>query len=354
MFDVLKAPRHRFDPTEILTLFKSVSEGRVTTLATALSKYIAVNLPAAFEQRNGLADYRTNPYVLLTSASVMNLSEPARFADFLFNSKLYMALETSFGKWVEGTFTGLYPISAREKWREAPEKTAEFAALDGLSRQEKARRRTASVWREIDKSCVSGKRRYLVSIKSGPNTINDTQVQAMTTAIVQNHRAWLAQSRKTYPGVKELDVVVGLTYGTAKTTNNKDNQILAKLLDHGFEEEDRAKKPGVLIDSETRAIRVYRVIGRDFWALIGNPDKVQDSAFVFLEILLALAKALSTGMEAASLETRINRKIQDLAVALTKLQFPRNGLPEWVRKDFSEDELFWFATAMTAFCDEGI
>ena len=354
LFDVLKSSRNCFDPQELVALFNRVNEERVTTLAAALSKYIAVNLPAAFEKRDGLADYRTNPYVLLTSASVMNLREPARFADFLFNSKLYMALETSFGKSVEGTFTGLYPIASRAKWQEAPEKTAEFAALKGLSRQEKARRRTTSVWREIDKSCVSRRRRFLISIKSGPNTINDTQVQGMTAAIAENHRAWLEQSKKTYPGVTELDVIVGLTYGTARTTNNKDNQILAKLLDHGFEEEDRAKKPGVLIDSDTKTIRVYRSIGRDFWALIGNPDKPQDSPFVFLEVLLALAKALSTGIENASVETRINRKIQDLATALAKLQFPRNSLPEWVREDFSEDELFWFATAMTAFCDEGI
>lgn len=40
--------------------------------------------------------------------------------------------------------------------------------------------------------------------------------------------------------------------------------------------------------------------------------------------------------------------------ALSKLKFPRNSLPEWVREDFSEDQLFWFATAMTAFYDQGI
>ncbi len=71
---------------------------------------------------------------------------------------------------------------------------------------------------------------------------------------------------------------------------------------------------------------------------------------------VALFKRVSEerGIETASLETRINRKIQDLAVALIKLQLPRKRLPEWVREDFSEDELLWFATAMAAFCDEGI
>lgn len=71
-------------------------------------------------------------------------------------------------------------------------------------------------------------------------------------------------------------------------------------------------------------------------------------------MLLALAKALSTGMATADIETRINLRLQQLAGALAKLQFPRNSLPAWIRDDFSEKQLFWFATAMTAFYDEGI
>jgi len=113
----------------------------------------------------------------MTSASVMNLDKPAEFGEFLFNSKLYMALETSFGKSIEAAFVGQYPLLSKEKWVEAPEKLAEFAALEGLSREERAKRRIDSVWREVDRSCVVGTRRYLTSIKSGPNTINDTQVR---------------------------------------------------------------------------------------------------------------------------------------------------------------------------------
>ena len=354
LFDVLKSSRRVFDPATIIKLFARVSEERVSTLANGLAEYIAANLPAAFEKRDGLADYRTNPYVLLTSASVMNLDDPRRFADFLFNSKLYMALETSFGKSVESIFLRAYPIDRPDKWQDAPEKLAEFARLAGLSREAKARQRTQSVWREIDRSCVIGKRRYLTRIKSGPNTINDTQVQAMTTALAEHHQTWLRESRETYPQVRQLDIVIGLTYGTDRTTNNKDNQILAKLLDHGFEEENRDKSPGVLIDSATRSIRVYRRVGMDFWAFIGNPTKPGDADFVFLEVLLGLTKALNSVAESSPLEVRVNAKIQQLAVALAKLQFPQNCLPNWISADFSDHELFWFATAMTAFFDEGI
>ncbi|TXT24764.1 MAG: hypothetical protein FD138_3039 [Planctomycetota bacterium] len=176
----------------------------------------------------------------------------------------------------------------------------------------------------------------------------------MTTALAEHHETWLEQSKKTYPQVEELDIVIGLTYGTDRTTNNKDNQILAKLLDHGFVEEHRERCPGVLIDSKTQTIRVYRRIGQEFWAFIGNPCESTSATFVFLEILLGLAKALDIVVETGPLEDRVNTKIQQLAIALSQLQFPRNSLPAWVREKFSEKELFWFATAMSAFFDEGI
>lgn len=355
-FDVLRSAPHHYRPEEVAKLFESVSEDRVKTLAGVLATYITTNLPEAIDRRDGLADYRTNPYVLLTSASVMNLDEPARFAAFLFNTKLYMGLETSFGKSIEAAFLAPYPLhpDAKHKWIDAPEKIAEFAKLKGLAREEKAQVRSGSVWREVDKSCVVGTRRYMASIKSGPNCINDSQVQAMTSAIIQHHKQWMADTKKTYPEVTGLDIVVGLTYGTDRTTNNKENQILAKLLAAGFEEEDRAKRPGVLIDTATRSIRVYRRVGKEFWAFIGNPVAPSGTGFVFLEIMLALSKALSSGMEAADLETRINNKLKGLTVALSKLTFPSKSLPAWVREDFNENDLFWFATAITAFYDEGI
>ena len=353
-FEVLKTRRQRFDADEIRELCHGVSKDRVAQLADSLSAYINTNLPAVFERRNGLSDYRTNPYVLMTSASVMNFYDPTALGAFLFNSKLYMALETSFGKSIEAAFVSPYPIDSACKWTEAPEKVDEFAALEGLSREEKARRRTTSVWREIDKSCVVGRKRFLTSIKSGPNTINDTQVQAMTRAIFENYRAWFEKTRQNYPTVGSLDVVLGLTYGTDRTTNNKENQVLVKLFEHGFVEEDHDRCPGVLIDEETRSVRIYRRIGKDFWAFIGQPDRPNSAQFVFLEILLALAKSLATRIENSELEDRINLKIQHLSQALSHLQFPRGSLPNWIRDDFSDDELFLFATAMSSFFDEGI
>ena len=338
----------------ITSQFARVSSARVDALANDLSDYLSTNLANAFEKRDGLKDYRANPYVLMTSASIMKLTSPKEFAKFLFNSKFYMGLETSFGKSVEAVFVRHYPIDSDVAWEESAEKLAEDANLKLLSPEEKAQRRTESVWREIDKSCVVGTRRYLTSIKSGPNTINDTQVQGMTRAIIDNRESWLRQTQASNPVVKELDIVLGLTYGTDKTTNNKENQILVKLMDHGFEEEDRDLRPGVLIDTDHRRIRVYRRIGQDFWSFIGSPDAPEKGEFVYLEVLLGLAKALSHQIHSSPLEDRINWKLSQLSNALAQLRFPRRSFPMWVKEEFSEDELFWFATAMTAFFDDGI
>lgn len=355
-YKAIKARRHSFDSAQVAALLALTDKGRVEALSEAISTYIVKNLPEAIERREGLAEYRTNPYVILTSASVMQLLESDQFASFLFNNKLYMGLETSFGKSIESVLVLPYPAGAalNDRWREPLEKVEESKALATLAQEEKAQKRIDSVWREIDKACIIGKRRYLVSIKSGPNCINDTQVKGMTDAIAQQYKNWMAQSKKTYPGVDALDIVVGLTYGTDRTTNNKENQILVKLLQQGFVEEDRAGKPGVLIDAATHSIRIYRRIGIDFWSLIGSPANPNQAAFVYLEVLLALAKALSKGMTAASLEERANLKIQQLSHALTKLSFPRGGLPAWVRADFHDHELTWLAAAMSAFYDEGI
>jgi hypothetical protein len=81
------------------------------------------------------------------------------------------------------------------------------------------------------------------------------------------------------------------------------------------------------------------------------PPPIYNEISLF-EILLALSRALAMGV--GTLEDRINARIRSLSGALAELRFPRNSLPEWVREHFDEAELFWFATAMTAFYDEGV
>lgn len=354
-YGVLKCQHKRYDKNEMISCLSEISQSRIEDIAEVLTVYITENLPKAIERKKDLGDYRTNPYVLLTSASILQLKEPQKFGEFLFNSKLYAGLETSFGRSIENALVSKYPINNNQQtfWEVPLEKQQESETLknQNLTRSQKAMARNDSVWREIDKSCVIDDRRYLVSIKSGPNCINDTQVAAMVEAIRKNYLNWLAESRHNYPEVNYLDLVIGITYGTDKTTNNKENQILAKLLSYGFQECDREKQPGIIIDP-TNQVRIYRCIGQNFWSFIGNPTNPLSANFVFLEVLLALSKALAKCQTQASLEDRINRKLEELAHSLLAMRFPRDSLPNWVRSSFSEDELFWLATAMTSFFDQ--
>ena len=351
-YGALRAKACPYVASEIIQLLSQVDRGRVASLSGKITAYIRKNVGRAVEKRNSLDSYRTNPYVLMATSRLLDLSDPQRFADFLFGSKLYMGLEGAFGKAVEAVAVGEYPLASApdHKWRDPPEKLEEFATERGLNKEEKARKRVESVWRDIDKSCVVGKGRYLVSIKSGPNTINDDQVAAIHAAIAKNYPVWMEQTHSTYRSVQELDIVLGLTYGTPRTTNNKENQVLAKLKASGFVEENREERPGVLIDS-TNSIRVYRVVGQDFWSFIGNPTSPEESRFVFLEVLVALARSLAQGIDEMRFPALVNRKIDELSRALQRLRFPRDGIPEWIQAAITEDEFLWLATAMTAFFD---
>lgn len=346
-----------FDSEEVKKLFGEVSEERVGHLSEMLKEHLGKTMPEAISKKKKLQDYRTNPYVLMATSSVMGLESPSEFAQFLVNNKLYMGLETAFGKTIEGPVMGVYPVDtdASESWGEPSEKLDEFAALEGrgLSREEKSRARNNSVWREIDRSSVYKNRRYLVTVKSGPRTINDTQVSAMRDAIHDNHGAWLEASQENYR-VEGIDVVLGLTYGTPKSTNNKDYQLINKLLDGGFEWEDESGKPGVLLDKETGRVRVYRLVGIDFWSFVARPDDPPSARFAFLEVLLALADALRAVAHGKEVEDRLNERLDMLGKAIQGLKFSRGSLPGWVRDEFSEPELVWLASAMTTFYDEGL
>ena len=106
-----------------------------------------------------------------------------------------------------------------------------------------------------------------------------------------------------------------------------------------------------VIDEATRTIRVYRKIGRDFRAMIGDPVHSGKTRFTFLEVLMALTGALVR--RDADLQTKINLRIKALIHGLERLMFPRRVMPDGAATDLTGVHLFWFATAMSAFYDEG-
>lgn len=345
--------RRRYDPDVVGDWFGKVNEQRVNEIGDAMESYISTHLPTAIRSKSKFGDYRTSPYVLMATAGALRLEDLRDLSKFLVDIKLYMGLETSFGKSIEKIVMQHYPSGAplEERWGSPVEKEEESATYKGLSAEEKSAQRIDSVWREIDSSCVYGNRRHLMTIKSGIATINDTQVGGMFNAIRDNQLKWLASSQERY-GVDGIDVVIGLTYGTDWTTNNKENQILAKLMSAGFEEVDRDAEPGVL-QNAGGTVRIYRAIGVGYWGYTANPTDPTSSEFAFLEVLLGLAKALRLAHEKEDIGAALNERLDLLGNAFRSLKFPEGGhLPAWIGRSLGITELTWLAAAMSAFFDE--
>ena len=337
----------KFDPDELSVLFTLLNEEKIKTMSASLSGYLAENLTGSILKKDGLKDYKTNPYVLITSASSMKWSDIRDFAKFLFNSKLYAGLETSFGKQVESQFIPYYPTQENH-WILPPEKVLEAKLLEGLNPEEKARARAESIWREIDASYYINNKRYLISIKSGPSCINDTQVSDMYKAIENNYKKWFDESVRQYKELEELNIIVGITYGTEKTTNNKENQILVKLLTKNFN--DVGDEDGTLRARDDPRIKVYRLVGTDFWSFIGNPEEPASTPHIFLEILLSLLYSFKKG-RLSTLEEQVNKKITELSAAIMELSLPPESLPNWIKREFSDSELLWLISAITSYYD---
>lgn len=345
--------RRYYESGVVGSWFSNVSEDRVTAIATAMERYISTNLPKVIRSKSKLGDYRTSPYVLMATAGALRLDDLRELSKFLIDIKLYMGLETSFGKSIEKIVMGHYPAGApeSERWGSPVEKDEEFATYKGLTNEEKSAKRVDSIWREIDSACVHGSRRHLMTIKSGVATINDTQVGGMFTAIRDNHQKWLVSSRERFR-VEGINVVIGLTYGTDWATNNKENQILAKLLSAGFAEADRETEPGVIQNADG-SVRVHRAIGIDYWAYTGNPSATEDAEFAFLEVLLGLASALRMAHEKEDIGAALNERLDVLGEAFRLLRFPEgDSIPRWVGQKLTITELTWLAAAMSAFFDE--
>lgn len=328
-----------------------VSMERVSAIAGSMEQYISANLPRAVLRKSQLSDYRASPYVLMATAGALNLADPRELARYLVDLKLYMGQETSFGKSIEKIVMPQYPIAPGTSWADPVEKIEEFAALAGLGKEARAQARVDSVWREIDASCVDNRgRRHLLTIKSGTQTINDTQVHGMFSAIRQHGREWLRSSRARL-GVEGIDIVIGLTYGTDRGTNNKDNQILAKLLTCGFSEVDRIGQPGVLTNADG-SIRVYRVVGIDYWAYAANPAEPATAQFAFLEVLLGLAEALRMAHRRGTIREALDSRVAILEADFRRLQeAEEDALPPALRQHLGPQELSWLAASTRLFFD---
>ena len=88
-------------------------------------------------------------------------------------------------------------------------------------------------------------------------------------------------------------------------------------------------------------------------AIVGNPLEPEKSQHVFVEVLLGLLRALKKQETKTSLESLVNTKIQELSQAIQSLALPEKAIPDWMHKEFDENDLLLFISAAQSFFDQG-
>ena len=333
----------QFDQSEYEELMNKTSEDRVAKISNNWSDYLKPNVAKTIKDKEDIDDYRLNPYAITAIAGILDFDTSEEISEFIFGSKLYMSLETAFGKSVESIVLPIYPIpSTTAGWKEHPEKERE---MKSDSRTEDL------VWQDVDKYCVIGDTAYITTVKSGPRTLNEDITDSIKDDIANHSETWLEGTQKHHPDVEELNISIGLTYGTDNSTNNKEMRILLKLVEEGFVEIDRDGKPGVIQHPENGDITVESHVGIDFWSYIGNPQNPDDAKHVFLEVLLGMIEAADETGEA--LRSTTGDKIQKLTGAVDTLTIPESSLPEWIEANYEDDELVRLAQTLTLYYDEG-
>ncbi|MBA3668223.1 MAG: hypothetical protein H0W65_10970 [Sphingomonas sp.] len=143
---------------------------------------------------NDIAKTNFNPFLLLITAPVYNIFSPYEVAERLQLGKAYHGDDTAFGKLAEDKFLKIMGA------RSPPEKLAAKAAKDAVGKDR---------WSPIDLDIEVEGQRYLMSIKAGPWTMN------------QSHAAEMIRHFQELHDVTGARLVIGITYGRYRRLNNK-------------------------------------------------------------------------------------------------------------------------------------
>lgn len=164
-----------------------------------------------------------NPFLLLITAPVYNLYSPFEIAERLQLGKAYHGDDTAFGRYGEER---LLPLFGVEK---CPEKE-----------------KNAALWEPVDNQVVVDGTRYIMSIKSGPWTMNQSHANAMI---------------EKFPAVHEQTgdpIMIGIMYGRYENLNNKP----------------------ALVEGELGSPDWFDyLVGRDFWEFVSGIKNVHHVIF---------------------------------------------------------------------------
>lgn len=174
-------PADRFD--QVVERTRALLDGR-------LSKVQAMTDVAS-------TDVNINPFLMLALAPAYNIFSPFEAAEYAQIAKLPHGDATAFGRYVEEK---VFPIFGTRK---PPEKA-----------------KNPRVYSSIDQELTVDRKRYLLTLKSGPWTMN----QAHANEMIQTFPEIRAQSG--------CDLIIGITYGKKDRINNKPQLVRANTGDY--------------------------------------------------------------------------------------------------------------------------
>jgi Type II restriction endonuclease EcoO109I len=155
-------------------------------------------------------DVNINPFLMLAMAPAYNIYSPLEAAEYAQMAKLPHGDATAFGRFVEDKVFPIFGVA------DPPEK-----------------RRSRSLFSPIDKEITVDGTRYLMTLKSGPWTMNQSHANEMIAGFPKIHER------------TGCDLIIGIFYGSKLRVNNK---------------------PG-LVTRETGGY-VHTLVGKELWEFV--------------------------------------------------------------------------------------
>lgn len=174
-----------------------------------------------------IAQSNFNPFLLLITAPVYNIFSPYEVAERLQLGSAFHGDDTAFGRFAEEKILPL------------------FGATLPIEKN-KADKKLSALWEPVDRRMVIEGVTYLMSIKAGPWTMN------------QSHAHHMIEKFPAIRGTSEARCMIGITYGRYADLNNKPS-----LVDKGLGEPDWFDY----------------LVGRDFWEFASGVKDVHVHIF---------------------------------------------------------------------------
>jgi hypothetical protein len=213
----------------------------------------------------------SNPFLLAGCAYTQGLIDLSDLQSQLITSRNVHGLETAMGKIMED-------VAVEYGWEKVPSKS--HSSMSEIDHTKELRYGQDKLFRSI------------ISMKSGGVCINDTVTNKIASSVCDHLEEWAAYWNSQY-----IEFILGLTYGTPKTSSKKNwhaiRLVEEKMVERGATIVRSCVAPGNIARPVSsiiyNGIRLVMATaqGIKFWSLLSRPD-----GQAYVEICYALAYVL--------------------------------------------------------------